>query len=117
MSNDTFKDYMAQREAKLRSPSPIASSSPWLWLLLAAILLATIVILFLRANPSTGPINPNTADLTLLMTLPGIGPEIANKIVKQRKAKPFTQADDLLAVPGIGPKTLDKMRQRLKFQP
>jgi competence ComEA-like helix-hairpin-helix protein len=115
MSDNAFKDYMAQREAKLRSSS--SGGSWWMWLLAVAAILLVVIFLLLRTDPNAALVNPNTADMKALMTLPGVGPEIAEKMVKQRKVKPFTQANDLLDVPGIGPKTLDKMRQRLKFEP
>ncbi|MCG2786331.1 MAG: ComEA family DNA-binding protein [Anaerolineae bacterium] len=68
--------------------------------------------LFLTPTPISGdPVNINTADLTLLDTLPGIGPTTAQRIIDYREANgPFQIVDDLLKVPGIGPATLDRLR-------
>lgn len=66
--------------------------------------------------PSAEPVplakvNVNTADLATLETLPGIGPELAQRIIDYRQAHgPFAQIADLLDVPGIGPSTLEKIQ-------
>jgi len=58
-----------------------------------------------------GLINVNTAGTSLLESLPGIGPTLAQHIVEYRDANgPFQSVDDLVAVPGIGPATLEKFR-------
>ncbi len=57
------------------------------------------------------PLNLNTATAEELETLPGIGPELAGRIVAYRNTfGPFAQIEDILAVDGIGPKTLDKIK-------
>jgi competence protein ComEA len=68
--------------------------------------------LFLTPTPFEGElVNINTADLTLLQTLPGIGPTTAQRIIDYREENgPFQIVDDLLKVAGIGPVTLDKLR-------
>ena len=69
--------------------------------------------------PSAEPLAPakvniNTADLAALEALPGIGPELAQRILDYRRAHgPFAQVEDLLAVPGIGPGILDKIREEI----
>ena len=51
-------------------------------------------------------ININTADATLLDTLPGIGPTYAARIVDYRTAHgPFARIEDIQNVSGIGPST------------
>lgn len=51
-------------------------------------------------------ININTADATLLDTLPGIGPTYATRIVDYRTANgPFAHIEDIQNVSGIGPST------------
>lgn len=59
-------------------------------------------------------VNVNTADLATLETLPGIGPELAQRIIDYRQAHgPFAQIADLLDVPGIGPSTLEKIQEEI----
>lgn len=54
------------------------------------------------AAPS-GPVNLNTADVTALDALPGVGPSTAQKIVAFRERHgPFRSVRQLLDVPGIG---------------
>jgi len=62
----------------------------------------------------TGPgstISLNTADAAALEELPGVGPELAARIVAWRETNgPYTSVDDLLNVAGIGEKTVDGLR-------
>ena len=59
------------------------------------------------ASESNGKININTASATLLDTLPGIGPVLAERIVAYREENgPFAKAEDIGLVEGIGSKTL-----------
>lgn len=68
-------------------------------------------------------IDPNTATVDELMTLRGIGPSLARRIVAYRSARQasaaghivFTRAEDLDAVHGIGPKTVARLRPWLTF--
>lgn len=56
-------------------------------------------------------INVNTADVTLLEELPGVGPELAERIVEyRRKNGPFADVEELDNVEGIGPGKLDSIR-------
>ena len=51
-------------------------------------------------------VNINTADATLLDTLPGIGPTYAARIIEYRTAHgPFARVEDIQNVSGIGPST------------
>ncbi len=53
------------------------------------------------------PVNPNTAPVKALATIPGVGPALAEAIVAEREAEgPFTGQQDLLRVSGVGPSTL-----------
>jgi competence protein ComEA len=56
-------------------------------------------------------VNINTADRRELETLPGIGPALADRIIKYREQHgPFMSVDDLVNVPGIGEKRLEQLR-------
>lgn len=57
-------------------------------------------------------IDPNTAARDELMMLPGIGEELANRIIEHR---PIRAPSDLLKVPGIGPGILAKIHPHLKL--
>ena len=62
-------------------------------------------------------IDLNTADVTQLQELKGVGPKTAEAIVQWRDSQgPFTNVDQLLAIKGIGEKTLAKMRDSLVVQ-
>ncbi len=57
-------------------------------------------------------ININTADIKLLMKLPGIGIKTAEKIVQLRnKRGGFTTVDELIDVKGIGNVKMSKIRK------
>lgn len=62
-------------------------------------------------NPeNTGKIDINSAGLTELCDLPGIGPVTAQKIIDYREANGYFETlDELLEIPGIGEKTLEKL--------
>ena len=58
-----------------------------------------------------GRVDINTADATLLETLPRIGPALAERIISWRDDNGgFTSVEDLLAVPGIGDTMLEALR-------
>lgn len=58
-----------------------------------------------------GRVDLNTADATLLETLPRIGPALAERIIAWRDDNGgFTSVEDLLAVPGIGDTVLESLR-------
>lgn len=66
-------------------------------------------------------VNPNTADLSMLMTLPNIGPARAAAIVEYRRQHSsergvFRCVEDLQAVAGIGPKISEDLRPWTEFQ-
>ena len=64
---------------------------------------------------SAQPIDINTADTSLLESLPGIGPATAMSIVEDRtRHGPFANIEDLDRVVGIGPATLDRIRDLVK---
>jgi endonuclease YncB( thermonuclease family) len=57
-------------------------------------------------------LNPNNAARDELMKLPGIGEEMANRIIEKQ---PYEKPDDLLEVAGIGIKKLEAIRPFLDF--
>ncbi len=59
-----------------------------------------------------GLMNLNTAEPAELETLPGLGPELARRIVEWREQNgPFSTVDDLLNVTGIGAKTVSGLAE------
>lgn len=61
---------------------------------------------------ATGVVNINTADATLLESLPGVGPSTAKAIVAHRQANgPFAKPEGLLEVKGIGDGKFAAMKQ------
>lgn len=59
-------------------------------------------------------VNLNTADATLLETLPRVGPALAGRIIDWREQNGgFASVDQLLEVTGIGAKTLSGFRDRV----
>lgn len=70
--------------------------------------------------PPTAPalLDLNTVDAQALEALPGVGPDIAGRIVAYRDANgPFGAVEHLLDVPGIGPATLTTLSQYLTVAP
>jgi len=64
-----------------------------------------------RADPR---ININTADRAELEKLPGVGPALAERIIRYREQHgPFTAVDDLVNVSGIGEKRLAELRDKV----
>ena len=62
------------------------------------------------AGPAA-PLNLNTASLTQLDALPGLGPARAAAILQYREQHgPFASADDLAKVPGLGPAAVTRLR-------
>lgn len=67
------------------------------------------------APASGGKVNLNTADLSQLQTISGIGAKRAQDIIDYRESKGgFTSVDDLKNVSGIGDKTLEKIREEVR---
>ncbi len=60
-------------------------------------------------------INVNTASVEELVTLPGVGKKLAERIVKARQEKRFDSLEDLERVKGVGKKMLVKLEERVSF--
>ena len=65
-------------------------------------------------TPQSGaPISLLTATLEQLETLPGVGPVLAERIIRHRETQGFASVEELQDVPGIGPKTFAELAPRL----
>lgn len=71
-----------------------------------------------KGQPAAQLIDINTATSDALMSLPGIGPKLAQAIIDYREAHgPFQSLDALLRVKGIGAKRLKKISPLLFIKP
>ena len=60
------------------------------------------------------PLDINQASFSELRALPGIGPTLAERILRYRWAHgPFRSVEELRNVPGIGPRLLEKLRDKI----
>jgi competence protein ComEA len=67
-----------------------------------------------ESDPHDGKINLNTATVSELDSLPGIGPTRAEQIVQYRETHGlFQSVRDLLNIEGFGPKLLEKIQDRV----
>ncbi len=64
---------------------------------------------------TTGLINVNTANQKELEKLPGIGPQLAKRIITTRQYQPFTSLEDLERVSGIGSSIRQKLDGRVTW--
>lgn len=63
---------------------------------------------------TAGKVNINTATLSELRTLPGIGPALAQRIVEFRTAQgPFERPEDIMKVSGIGEKKYQDLKNSI----
>jgi competence protein ComEA len=72
-------------------------------------------------NPPTPPSDSRLTDLNRanqqeLELLPGIGPKLAQQIIRHRETKPFHSVEDLVEVDGIGPKKVEALRAQVVVQ-
>jgi len=66
------------------------------------------------STSSEGKININTADSTMLQTIPGVGPAKAQAIIDYREINGnFTSIEDIKNISGIGDKTFDKLKESI----
>lgn len=73
------------------------------------------VLLLSPAALLAGPVNINSADAeTLALELTGIGPALAQAIVRDREENgPFASADDLVRVKGVGERIVEMNRANI----
>jgi len=78
---------------------------------------AVVAALALKLDEYTGPVRINTAEARMLERLPGVGPKLAGRIIKERADRgPFRGPEDLAArVRGIGPATVARWAGKLTF--
>lgn len=68
-------------------------------------------------NDKEDLLNINSADLSELQTLSGVGPSKAQSIISYREEfGPFKSVDQLLEVRGIGEKTIEEWKDKIKFR-
>lgn len=68
----------------------------------------------MESSENTRMMNINTASITELTTLPGIGEVKARAIVDYRENHgPFKSVEELMMVSGIGEKTYEKLREKI----
>ena len=63
-----------------------------------------------KRDGSAGRVRINSASVSELQSLPGVGPALAQRIIAERRRGRFASAEDLLRVSGIGKAKLEKMR-------
>lgn len=63
-----------------------------------------------KRDASAGRVRINSASVSELQSLPGVGPALAQRIIAERRRGRFASAEDLLRVSGIGKAKLEKMR-------
>lgn len=79
--------------------------------------LATPAMLTAGAASETPLVNINTADLTALDTLPGVGPATAQAIVDFRDTNgPFGAIEEIMEVSGIGPAKYEQMKELITVE-
>lgn len=66
--------------------------------------------------PSANLVDLNAATKEELMSLPGVGPVTADKIIEYRKDNPFEEIEDVKRISGIGEKTFEGFKDFIKVK-
>ncbi len=82
------------------------------------IVVALIIALFMApvSAVSGSQININTAAAEELITLPGIGPALAERIIEYRSQFPFETEEDIMQVPGIGEGRFNDIKDQITVE-
>lgn len=68
------------------------------------------------SNDASGKININTCTREELLSLPGIGEVIADRILEYRKQNTFHNVEDIMNVSGIGEKKFESIKELITVQ-
>ncbi len=90
--------------------------------LLAVLVVVVVLLLLAVADTAQGAekrqtLDLNSATVSELQQLPGIGPKRAQDILRSRSIRPFRRTSDLLHIHGIGRKTYRKLRPFVRVDP
>jgi len=87
--------------------------------MLKRVFIVFILMLALLVAPGTavsGSININQADSEQLVTLPGIGPALAERIIEHREEFPFEAKEDIMQVSGIGESRFQEIKDMISVK-
>lgn len=62
-----------------------------------------------------GKVSLNRASKEELMTLPGVGPKTADKIIEYREKNKFESIEDIKNINGIGDKTFERLKDLIQI--
>ena len=78
------------------------------------VLIFTLAVIPSYSAAKSNKININTASVKELIKLKGIGPALAERIIKYRTEHgPFQKIEDIMKVKGIGKKTLKAIKNKI----
>jgi len=78
------------------------------------ILIFTVAVIPSHSAAQNNKININTASAKELTKLKGIGPVLAERIIKYRQGHgPFQKIEDIMKVKGIGKKTFNAIKNKI----